>query len=89
MLIETSNFRYGGDPDPDEERERRWEPVSRREFLPMAGSVSCFIVSVVTTGVVFFLLNVVAVGLFLCFVRASWPGRGGPSAPGPRRARRD
>ncbi len=89
MLIETSNFRYFGDPDPDEERERRWEPVGRREFLPMAGSVSCFIVSVVATGVVFVLLNVVAVCLFLCFVRASWPGRGGPSAPGGPRQGRD
>ncbi len=89
MLIETSNFRNAGDPDPDEERERRWEPVDRREFLPMAGSVSCFIVSVVATGLVFVLLNVAAVGLFLCFVRASWPGRGGASAAGGRRARRD
>jgi hypothetical protein len=89
MLIETSNFRYGGDPDPDEERERRWEPVSLRLFLPMVGSMSCLIVSAVTTGAVTFLLNVVAIGLCLCFVRAAWPTRGGPSAPGGTRQASD
>jgi len=89
MLIETANSPHGGDPDPDEERERRWEPVSLRLFLPMAGSVSCLIVSVVTTGAVTFLLNVVAIGLCLRFVRAAWPSRGGPSAPGGTRQGRD
>jgi hypothetical protein len=89
MLIETANSSYGGDPDPDEERQRRWEPVSLREFLPMAGSVSCLIVSAVTTGAVTVLLNVVAIGLCLCFVRAAWPRRDGPSGPGGTRQRRD
>ena len=89
MFVHTASSRYGGDPDPDEERERRWQPISMREFLPMAGSVSCFIVSAVTSGVVFVLLHVVALVLFLCFVRAAWSTRGGPSAPGGGRPSRD
>jgi hypothetical protein len=43
MLVDTPDPRYRGDPDPDDERERRWEPISRRLFLPAAGSVSCFV----------------------------------------------
>ena len=49
MLIDIPDPRYrgGGDqePDPDAERERRFEPISRRLFLPAAGSMSCFLAS--------------------------------------------
>ena len=45
MLIDTRDPRYGAGPDPDEERKRRWEPVSRQLFVPAAGSISCFVVS--------------------------------------------
>ena len=76
MLIETAYSRYGGDPDPDEERERRWEPLSLRQFMPVAGSVSCLVVSAATTGAVAFLLTVAAIGLCLCFARAAWPRPG-------------
>ena len=89
MLVHTASSRYGGDPDPDEELERRWQPISQQEFLPMAASVSCFIVSSVTTGATFVLLHVIALALFLCFVKAAWSTRGGPSAPGGGRSRRD
>jgi hypothetical protein len=45
MLIETPYPRYGGGFDPDAERERRWEPISWRQFVPAAGSISCFAVA--------------------------------------------
>jgi hypothetical protein len=45
MLVDTPDPRYRGGPDPDEERERRWEPISKRLFVPAAGSVSCFVLS--------------------------------------------
>jgi hypothetical protein len=78
MLIDTPDPRYGGAPDPDEERERRWQPVSRRIFLPVAGSLSCVIVSGSTAPLVTYLLNVVAIALCLYAMRAAWPRRGGP-----------
>ena len=31
--------------DPDDERARRWEPISRQLFVPAAGSLSCFALS--------------------------------------------
>jgi hypothetical protein len=73
MLIHTSDPRYGGAPDPDEERERRWEPISLRLFLPMAGSLSCITVSAVTSPAVTYALDVAAIALCLVFVRAAWP----------------
>jgi hypothetical protein len=81
MLIDTPDPRYGGAPDPDEERERRWEPVSRRIFLPVAGSLSCLIVSGSTGTVVTLILDVVAIALCAYAVRAAWPRRG-PGEPG-------
>jgi hypothetical protein len=45
MLIDTPDPRYRGGFDPDDERERRWEPISRRLFVPAAGSVSCLMLS--------------------------------------------
>ena len=45
LLVDTPDPRYRGGPDPDDERERRWEPISSKLFLPAAGSMSCFVVS--------------------------------------------
>jgi len=45
MLVDTPDRRYRGGPDPDDERERRWEPISRRLLVPAAGSVSCLVLS--------------------------------------------
>lgn len=83
MLIDTADPRYGGAPDPDEERERRWEPISMRIFLPVAGAMTCVVISAVTAPLVTYALNVAAIALCLCFVRAAWPGRDGrrPSDP--------
>ena len=71
MLIDTADSRYGGGEGPDDERERRWQPISRRLFVPAAGSVSCLIASVVSDPLISVLL--VAIALVLCaqFVRAA------------------
>jgi hypothetical protein len=45
MLVDTPDPRYQGGPDPDDERERRWEPIGWRLLAPAAGSVSCFVLS--------------------------------------------
>jgi hypothetical protein len=80
MLIDTADPRYGGSPDPDDERERRWQPVSRRIFVPMAGALSCTIVSGLTTPLVAYALNVMAIVLALFAIRAAWP-RGADDGP--------
>jgi hypothetical protein len=71
MLIHTADRPYGGAPDPDEERARRWEPISLRVFLPIAGSLSCIIVSAVTPPAITYALTVAASALCLVFVRAA------------------
>jgi len=80
-LISTPDPRYGGAPDPDEERERRWEPVNWRISVSMTMSLLCLIVSGATRGLVTVALNVVAVGLCVYAMRVAWPG--------PRREGRD
>ena len=72
MLIDTADPRYGGAPDPDEERRRRWEPMSLRIVLPVAGSLGCLIVSGLTAPVVGVVLIVVALALCAYAVRAAW-----------------
>jgi hypothetical protein len=77
MLIDTSG-RYGGppgDPDPDEERERRWEPISRRIFLPVAGSFTCLALTAGTPPLVGWLLIALALGLCLYAAKQAMPGR--------------
>ena len=71
ILVDTSNRRYGGF-DPDAERERRWEPISWRQFVPAAGSISCFVVAPGVGGPFTSLLLTVG-GVALCaqFVRVS------------------
>jgi hypothetical protein len=71
-LISTPDPRYGGAPDPDDERERRWEPISLRISLPMTASILCLIVSGATPGVARVLLNVLAIALGAYAVRAAW-----------------
>jgi hypothetical protein len=82
-LISTPDPRYGGAPDPDEERERRWEPVNWRISVTMTLSLLCLIVSGATRGIATIALNVTAVGLCLYAMRVAWPTprRGGPGAP--------
>jgi hypothetical protein len=80
-LISTPDPRYGGAPDPDEERERRWEPINWRISVSMTVSLICLIVSGATAGLVTIALNVVAVGLCVYAMRVAWPA--------PRRESRD
>jgi hypothetical protein len=77
MLIDTADPRYGGAPDPDAERERRWEPIGLRLFLPVAGSSSCLILAAVATPALAYALDALALAVVLClvFVRAAWPRR--------------
>jgi hypothetical protein len=83
MLIDTADARDGETGGPDDERERRWQPISRRLFVPAAGSVSCLVVSVVTDPLISVVL--VAIALVLCaqFVRVALrehpPAAGRPS----------
>jgi hypothetical protein len=72
MLIDTPDPRYGRGFDPDAERERRWEPISWRQFVPAAGSISCFAVSPVLGGpFTSWALTVGGVALCAQFVRLS------------------
>jgi hypothetical protein len=95
MLIDTDDPRYGGAPDPDAERERRWEPIGLRLLLPVAGSSSCLILAAVATPALAYALDALAVVLCLVFVHAAWPrhhaGTPGDAADGepPAPDRRD
>jgi hypothetical protein len=73
MLVDTSGPRYGGGFDPDAERERRWAPASWRQFVPAAGSISCFVVAPSVGGGPFTSLLLTVGGVALCaqFVRVS------------------
>jgi hypothetical protein len=72
-LIDTPDPRYGGVPDPDEERERRWEPISRRISFPVSLSLLAIIVSPETPTPVGVLLNVLAIALCAYAVKQAWP----------------
>src|SRR3954463_10372302 len=74
-LISTPDPRYGGAPDPDEERERRWEPIDWRISVSMTVSLLCLIVSATTPVVVNVLLHFTAVGLCIYGMRLAWPAR--------------
>jgi hypothetical protein len=85
MLVDAPDPRYRGGHDPDEERERRWEPISRRLFVPAAGSMFCFALSPVGTGS-FAGWALMASGVALCaqFVRVCLrdvPQRGNRTLP--------
>jgi hypothetical protein len=72
MLIDTADRRDAGEPDgPDDERERRWEPIGRELFVPAAASVSCLIVSAVTDPLISVVLVVLALAFCARFVRVA------------------
>jgi hypothetical protein len=79
-LVSTPDPRYGGAPDPDEERERRWEPINWRISVSTAMSLMCLIVSGTTPAGVTVALNVAAIGLCLYAMRIAWPGPRGDGA---------
>ena len=84
-LIDTSDPRYGGTPDPDDERMRRRAPVRSPLFLVDAGTFSCLMVAAVTGPLVTVVLSIAAMVLCALFVRAALSERrprGGPVAPG-------
>ena len=71
MLVDTPDPRYGGF-DPDAQRELRWEPISWRQFVPAAGSISCFMVAPGVGGpFASWVLTVGGVALCAQFVRVS------------------
>lgn len=71
MLIDVADPRYGGSPDPDDERRRRWQPMDRRVSLPFLGSAACLIMSAVTSPEASYGLTVAASGLCLYAARAA------------------
>ena len=83
-LINTPDPRYGGAPDPDEERERRWEPISWRISVPVSLSLIAIIVSAETPTAVSVLLNVGAVLLCAYAMYVAWPRRRRGGAPSER-----
>jgi hypothetical protein len=85
MLVDTPDPRCRGDPDPDEERERRWEPISLRLLMPAAGSVTCIALAPVA-GSPLAAWALMAGGVALCaqFARVSLrdvPQRGNRTLP--------
>ncbi len=84
MLVDVADPRYGGAPDPDEERRRRWEPMSRRIVLPVAASIVCLMISPVTAPQLGFALVVVAIALSGWAVAVAVIARDGGSAGGRR-----
>jgi hypothetical protein len=82
-LISTPDPRYGGAPDPDEERERRWEPIDWRISVSMTASLLSLIVSGSTPPVVTILLHVSAVVLCAYAMRLAWPSRRSAEADEP------
>jgi hypothetical protein len=75
MLIDTPDRRYGGAPDPDDERERRWEPIGARIFVPAAGALICLIVAGMTPTAIAFALDALALLLVGCVAREAWRTR--------------
>ena len=80
MLIHTSDGRRG-DADTDEERRRRWEPISLRILLPVLGSFACLIVGGVTPPAVTYALTALAVALCIDAALAAWPRHRRPTRP--------
>ena len=71
MLIDAVDPRYGGSPDPDDERRRRWQPLDKRITLPFLGSAGCLIASAVASPEVTYGLTFAAVGLCAYAARAA------------------
>jgi hypothetical protein len=86
MLVDTPDPRYRGDPDPDEERERRWEPIGARLLVPAAGSLSCFAIAPFGGPIASWALTAAGIALCAQFVRVSLrdrdvPQRGDRTSP--------
>jgi hypothetical protein len=81
MLIDAVDPRYGGSPDPDDERRRRWQPMDRRVTVPFLASASCLIVSAVTSPEASAGLTVAAVGLCAYAARAALAPRKRATGP--------
>jgi hypothetical protein len=84
MLIDSGGYRGRGEPDPDDERERRWEPISLRLLLPAVGSLTCVSAAGVTVSPLNIVFLFLAVALCAYFVKEALrpheqdrPGRGG------------
>ena len=73
MLIDAVDPRYGGSPDPDDERHRRWQPMDKRVSLPFLGSAVCLIAAgaIPTTPEGIYGLTLAASGLCLYGARAA------------------
>ena len=71
MLIDAVDPRYGGSPDPDDERRRRWQPMDKRITVPFIGSAGCLIASAVTSPEASVGFVVAAVGLCAYGARAA------------------
>ncbi|HEX2104265.1 MAG TPA: hypothetical protein VHF51_11475 [Solirubrobacteraceae bacterium] len=79
-LIDIPDPRYGGAPDPDDERERRWEPISRRISVPVFLSIMALVVSPQTPIAVSVVLNLTAIALCAYAACQAWASRDGDRA---------
>lgn len=75
MLIDAVDPRYGGSPDPDDERRRRWQPTERRILWPAIGSVACLIMSGVGSDEAAYGFTLAAAGLCAYAAQAARPKR--------------
>ncbi len=82
MLLDAADPRYGGSPDPDDERRRRWQPLDKRIVLPAMGSVACLIGAGVSGPEVAYGLTFAAAGLCGYMIRAARPQRSPSPSPG-------
>jgi len=69
MLIDAGGSRRDRGLDPDEERERRWEPISFRLVLIAVACLTCVSASGVTASPLQFLFAGAAILLCAWFVR--------------------
>jgi hypothetical protein len=69
MLIDSGGYRgRREEPDPDDERERRWQPISFRLVLSAAASLTCVSAAGVTVAplnILFFFLAIALCGYFV------------------------
>ena len=81
MLIDAVDPRYGGSPDPDDERWRRWQPMDKRILWPALGSVAFLIISGSGSDEAAYGFTLAAAGLCAYVVQAARPKRA-PGRPG-------
>ena len=84
MLLDAVDPRYGGSPDPDDERHRRWQPMDKRVSLPFVGSIACLVAAsaIPTTPEGIYGLTLAASGLCLYGARAALARRNEDAAAG-------